>query len=128
MSADLQSMPPLPEWLATHGPEIAEAIEFCRCLLDPAPDKLNAAGAEINAKAANMGFLLADAEAYLVAEKARSLKNLEEDVGPTAAKVSMENDTKDLRRLRDQLKVAVRSLRSLSISVCSVRKSQGAQR
>ena len=120
----LKALPPLEEWLNHHRDEITEIIEFSKCHLDPAPEQLNEAGADINSRAALSGYFLSDCEAYLVEAKAHALKAMPDDLGPTAQKIFLEDRTKEIRRLRDNLRVVVRSLRSLSISICSVRKSQ----
>ena len=119
----LTQLPSLDRWLSDHGKEIADAIEFCRCTLDPTPERLNELSAEVNAMSANLGYLLSDCESYLVGEKARAIKDMPEDLGPTSQKAFVEDRTKDLRRLRDNLKVTVRSLRSISINIFGIRKA-----
>ena len=115
-------LPPLDEWLGRNSDEISEMVEFSRCNLQPSPSELNEAGAEIIAKSANAGYLLADVETYLVNAKAQALRDMPDDLGPTAQKVFIEDRTKDLRRLRDTLRVLCRTLKGLSIAVCSIRK------
>lgn len=120
---ELQQLPKFEDWLAKNTDEISEMIEFTKTYLDPSPDMLNRAGAEINQKAAVAGYLLADAEAYLISAKSHALNDMDSELGPTAQKVYMEEKTQDVRRLRDSLKVLCRSLKSLGIAVCSVRKA-----
>lgn len=120
---ELDQLPPLDEWLGRNLGEIKEMIAFSRCNIQPSAAELNEAGAEINAKSASAGYLLADAEVYLIAAKAQALREMPDDLGPTAQKVFVEDRTKELRNLRDKLRTLCRTLKSLSISVCSIRKS-----
>ena len=120
----MNPLPKLEEWLARNTNEIAEIIEFTRSYCDPAPDKLNEMAAEINCKAANAGYLLADIESYLVTETALVLKNADSSMTQIEKKSLVDVGTNDILRLRDNLRVACRSLRSMGINVMSLRKYQ----
>ena len=124
----IDKLPPFEEWLARNSAEIADMIEFSKCNLQPSASELNEAGADINAKAANAGFLLADAEVYLIGAKAQALRDMPDDLGPTGSKVYIEDKTKELRRLRDNLRTICRTLKSMAIACCSVRKYSGGSR
>lgn len=119
----LNELPKLDEWLARNAGEIEEMIAFSKRNIQPNAAQLNEVGADLGAKAATAGYLLADVEVYLIAAKAQALREMPDDLGPTGSKVYIEDRTKDLRRLRDNLRVLCRTLKGLSISICSIRKS-----
>ena len=118
----INTLPPLEEFLALHIDEIEEIISFTKVCIEPSAEQLNSASAEINQKLATMRGYLIDVEWYLIGARAEALKSLDEDMGPTAAKVHIESKTKDLKRLRDRLRGTVSSLKEMNISLWGIRK------
>ena len=118
----MDALPPLQEWLDRNTKEIEESIEFTRCNTNPAADKLNELGAEISAKSANIGYLLADAKQYLLGARSHALNRMPDDLGPTAQKLFIESETATLARMVDRLKVCGVALKTMGINCCSMRR------
>ena len=118
----MDALPPFDEWLGRNTNEIEEAIEFTKIGINAPRDKLNELGAEISAKSANIGYLLADAKQYLLAARAHALNRMPDDLGPTAQKIFLESETATMARLVERLKVCVATLKTMGINICSIRK------
>ncbi len=119
----MNELPELQKWLSDNMPEIEEFITYSKSCISASRDELDETGAKINMMASKSGYHLADVELYLETEKARIANSVPEEMGPTERKAYVEGKTAQLRHLRNRLRVLVRSLKNLSISVCSVRKS-----
>lgn len=115
----------LDEFLTRNTDEIEEIIEFTKCLFEPAASDLNSTAAKVTQKKAALQGYLIDVEFYLISEKEEALKHIDEDDGPTAAKVKLEGATKGIRRLRDRMRAAIRSLDDMKMNIWGIRKSSG---
>ncbi len=118
----LDKLPALEEFLGRHADEIEEIISFTKGHFEPSAEQLNSAASEVTQKKATLQGYLIDIEFYLISEKEEALKHIDEDDGPTAAKVKLEAATKGLRRMRDRMRAAVRSLTDQSMNIWGIRK------
>lgn len=118
---------PFDEWLAENMPKIRQMIAFSQERMSDQPAELANQMSQACAYQARAGYLLADAKSYLTHERARHMSQIAKDLSELSVpekKIILEDKTRDIQRLFDQLEVVCKSLSEMTYACMNLRRSQ----
>jgi len=111
------------EWLEDNLDEITQAMELTKDGLSDNPGELDKQMSRAVSEYSRMGYLLSDADMFLVQAKAKALSGLDQDLTAGDKKIVLDNAVKDIARLRDNLQVAVSALKNMTYAIMNTRRT-----
>jgi hypothetical protein len=122
---------PFEAWLGENAGEIEQAQAFSTDRLSDVPGELAAQLSRAQSEYPRMGYLLADAEAYLIQAEAVATLEIAKSHDYLAAperRAVMKDRIKDVKRVRDVLEVTVVALKQKSFAIMNTRNFMAAER